>query len=75
MKGSGDGVGGPPVLQLPDVGGQPGARLVLVPAVAHVAADPVPDGAVGQPCVGLLLTGAEVSDLSAVHHPLCHAVV
>ena len=33
----------PLVLELPDMGGQPGAGLVTVPAVALVLGDPVPD--------------------------------
>ena len=36
----------PLVLELPDMGGQPGAGLVTVPAVALVLGDPVPDLAV-----------------------------
>ena len=37
-------------------------------------ADPVPNGAVGQPSVGLLQAGAEVGDLGAVNDPFRHAV-
>ena len=43
------GVAVPLVLEVPDWWGQPGARLVAVPAVALVLGDPVSDLALGEP--------------------------
>ena len=62
------------VLHLPNMGRESGPRPVSVSAVALVLADPVPDWAVRQAGVGLLLARGEVGDLRAVHHPLRHAV-
>ena len=70
----GDGVGGALVFQLPDMGGEPGARLVPVPAVALVLGNPVPHCALCEARVGLLLSSAGVGDLGPVDHPPCHAV-
>ena len=64
----------PLVLELPDMGGQPGAGLVTVPAVALVLGDPVPDLAVREPSVGLLLACGGVGHLRRVHHSLRQAV-
>ena len=57
----------PLILELPDVGGQSGAGLVAVPAVAFVLGDPVPDLAVREPSVGLLLACVVESVTSAVY--------
>ena len=57
------------------MGGEPGAGLVFVPAVALVLAYPVPHGAVREASVGLLLARAGVGDLGTVHHPLWIACV
>ena len=64
----------PLVLELPDMGGQPGAGLVTVPAVALVLGDPVPDLAVREPSVGFLLACGGVGHLRRVHHSLRQAV-
>ena len=56
------------------MGGEPGAGLVFVPAVALVLAYPVPHGAVREASVGLLLPCGGVGDLCSIHHPLGHAV-
>ena len=39
-----------------------------------MSADPVPDGAVRQASVSLLVASGEVGDLGAIDHPLGHAV-
>ena len=70
----GDGEGEALVLQLPNVGGESGARLVAVPAVALVFGDPVPHGALREACVGLLLPSVGVGDCGPVDYPLRHAV-
>ena len=71
----GDGVGGAPVLQLVDVGGQPGlVCLVFVPEVASVASVPLLEGALCEASVLLLLLRDQVSDTGAVDHPLGQAV-
>ena len=56
------------------MGGEPGARLMFVPAVALVLAYPVPHGAVRESSVGLLLPCGGVGDLCSIYHPLGHAV-
>ena len=71
----GDGEGGAPVLQLVDVGGQPGlVCLVFVPEVASVASVPLLEGALCEASVLLLLLRDQVSDTGAVDHPLGQAV-
>ena len=64
----------PLVFQPPDVGGESGPRPISVAAVTLVFTDPVPDQAVGQASVGLLLACGEVSYLGAVDHYLGHAL-
>ena len=63
------GVAVPLVLEVPDWWGQPGARLVAVPAVALVLGVPVSDVALCEANVGLLLTSVGVGHLRRVHHP------
>ena len=62
------------VLHLPNMGRESGPRPVSVSAVTLMLASPVPDWAVRQASVGLLLASGEVSDLGTIHHPLGHAV-
>ena len=56
------------------MGGEPGAWLVPVPAVALMLGNPVPHGALYDARVGLLLSSAGVGDLGPLDHPPCHAV-
>ena len=55
------------VLQAPNMFGEPGARLVAVPTVSLVLADPGPQGAVREAGVGLLLPGCGVEVVVVVY--------
>ena len=63
-------MGGASVLQLVDMGGQPGlVCLVLVPEVAGVTSVPLLEGALREASVLLLLLRDQVGDTGAVNHP------
>ena len=70
----GDGVRVALVFKLPHVSTESGPRPVSLTAVSLMLADPVPDGAVRQASVSLLVASGEVSDLGAVDNPFGHAI-
>ena len=70
----GDGEGRPLVLELPDMVGQSGSRLVAVAEVALVLGNPVPHRAISEAGVGLLGARREVSHLGSIDDALGHAM-